>query len=79
MNGPRVPCPNCGKPVPCTPASPWRPFCRERCRLIDLGEWLEESRRIPAEESLDESDALQNLASGHAEDAAYGGQLPRPH
>lgn len=24
----------------------WRPFCSERCRLIDLGEWASEERRI---------------------------------
>ncbi|MCU7857439.1 MAG: DNA gyrase inhibitor YacG, partial [Candidatus Thiodiazotropha sp. (ex Lucinoma borealis)] len=27
-------------------ASKWRPFCSERCRLIDLGDWLDESHRI---------------------------------
>lgn len=41
-----VPCPTCGKSVPWKPASRWRPFCSERCRLIDLGEWLEENHRI---------------------------------
>lgn len=46
-----VPCPTCGKPVPWTGASRWRPFCSERCRLIDLGEWLAGTRRIPGEEA----------------------------
>jgi endogenous inhibitor of DNA gyrase (YacG/DUF329 family) len=41
-----VVCPNCGKSVPWTRDSLWRPFCSERCRLIDLGEWLDERRRI---------------------------------
>ncbi|MGB5641016.1 MAG: DNA gyrase inhibitor YacG, partial [Sedimenticolaceae bacterium] len=27
----------------------WRPFCSERCKLIDLGEWLAEEKRIPGE------------------------------
>lgn len=27
--------------------SPFRPFCSERCRLIDLGAWASESYRIP--------------------------------
>ena len=50
--GKTVTCPTCGKPVPWTGESKWRPFCSERCRLIDLGEWLEERHRIsePAEE-----------------------------
>ena len=28
----------------------WRPFCSERCRLIDLGAWASESYRVPVEE-----------------------------
>lgn len=43
---PGVKCPTCGKPVPWIPASRWRPFCSERCKLIDLGEWLDEGHRI---------------------------------
>jgi len=45
MNTPpkTVACPNCGKLVPWVPESKWRPFCNERCRLIDLGEWFSES------------------------------------
>jgi uncharacterized protein len=31
-----------------TDKSPW-PFCSERCRLIDLGKWLGEEYRVPAE------------------------------
>ncbi|QGU31873.1 DNA gyrase inhibitor YacG [Thermochromatium tepidum] len=41
-----VSCPHCGKSVPWTPDSRWRPFCSERCRLIDLGDWLEERHRL---------------------------------
>jgi endogenous inhibitor of DNA gyrase (YacG/DUF329 family) len=47
-----VTCPNCGKPVPWQPESRWRPFCSERCRLIDLGEWIDERHRIS--EPIDE-------------------------
>lgn len=42
----RVECPTCGKPVTWTPDSTWRPFCSQRCRLIDLGDWLDETHRI---------------------------------
>lgn len=42
----KVPCPHCGKAVPWTAASSFRPFCSERCRLIDLGAWASESHRI---------------------------------
>jgi len=43
----QVACPTCGKAVVWTEQAKWRPFCSERCRLIDLGEWLQESHRIP--------------------------------
>lgn len=49
-----VKCPTCGKPVKWEPASKWRPFCSERCRLIDLGEWASESHRIEGEDTLSE-------------------------
>jgi len=42
-----VNCPTCAEIVEWSPARPWRPFCSERCRLIDLGNWLDESHRIP--------------------------------
>lgn len=41
-----VPCPNCARPVEWSDASPFRPFCSERCKLIDLGEWFNEEHRI---------------------------------
>lgn len=44
-----VPCPTCGKDAVWGPKNKWRPFCSERCRLIDLGEWLSEDKRIPGE------------------------------
>jgi len=34
-----VKCPVCGKPVAWAEASRWRPFCSERCKMIDLGDW----------------------------------------
>jgi endogenous inhibitor of DNA gyrase (YacG/DUF329 family) len=47
----RVACPTCAKLIEWSPAQQWRPFCSERCRLIDLGSWLDESNRIPGEEA----------------------------
>jgi endogenous inhibitor of DNA gyrase (YacG/DUF329 family) len=32
------------------PDNPWRPFCSERCKSIDLGGWASEAYRIPAED-----------------------------
>jgi len=45
-------CPTCKKIIFWTDAFPERPFCSDRCRLIDLGEWASESNRI-AGSSLD--------------------------
>lgn len=44
-----VPCPTCRQPVRWEAASSHRPFCSERCRLIDLGAWASERYSIPAE------------------------------
>jgi len=49
-----VACPQCGAAVEWTEASQWRPFCSERCKLIDFGGWASESYRIAVP---DESDA----------------------
>ncbi|HSS71272.1 MAG TPA: DNA gyrase inhibitor YacG [Casimicrobiaceae bacterium] len=47
-----VSCPQCGAPVAWTPASRFRPFCSERCRLIDLGAWASESYRVPVTDDV---------------------------
>lgn len=44
-----VKCPNCGCSVPWLPEQQAKPFCSERCKLIDLGEWAMEEKRIPGE------------------------------
>ena len=49
-----VACPTCGKSVSWTPANAWRPFCSERCKLIDLGAWATEKYRVPVTESKDQ-------------------------
>jgi len=45
-----VSCPQCGKTTPWSTANPFRPFCSERCKTIDLGAWATESYRIPTPE-----------------------------
>jgi endogenous inhibitor of DNA gyrase (YacG/DUF329 family) len=44
-----VKCPTCGRPVEWSADSQYRPFCSDRCRLIDLGAWLTEQHKIPDE------------------------------
>ncbi|CUA81682.1 Endogenous inhibitor of DNA gyrase, YacG/DUF329 family [Gulbenkiania indica] len=43
-----VACPICRTPVEWGAHSPYRPFCSERCKLIDLGQWAEERYRVAA-------------------------------
>ena len=56
-------CPTCGKPAEWLD-NPNRPFCSERCKLIDFGKWADEEYRVPAEpapmESHDGGDRLQD-------------------
>ena len=42
-----VECPTCSKAIVWCEAEEFRPFCSERCRLIDLGEWATGSYSIP--------------------------------
>ncbi len=44
------PCPRCGE------ASTWegndfRPFCSERCKLIDLGAWASDEYKLPTQDA----------------------------
>jgi endogenous inhibitor of DNA gyrase (YacG/DUF329 family) len=45
-----VPCPTCQRPVEWSDASTFRPFCSERCRLIDFGAWVSGRRAISGED-----------------------------
>jgi endogenous inhibitor of DNA gyrase (YacG/DUF329 family) len=47
MSTARVKCPTCEREIEWSEEFPFRPFCSERCRLIDLGAWLTEQHAIP--------------------------------
>ena len=57
-----VPCPQCQKKVEWRESNAFRPFCSERCKLIDLGAWADESHRIAGEPALDEANIDEWLA-----------------
>jgi endogenous inhibitor of DNA gyrase (YacG/DUF329 family) len=59
MAPPRVKCPTCRREIDWS-TSPFRPFCSERCRLIDLGAWLSEQRAIPSDASAEETQSTQD-------------------
>ena len=47
---PLVKCPTCGKRVEYE-GNEFRPFCSERCKLLDFGAWADEKYNLPAETS----------------------------
>ena len=49
-----VKCPTCGAPVEWTDKTPTRPFCSDRCKLIDLGAWAAEEHAIPGDPVVDD-------------------------
>jgi hypothetical protein len=61
----RVRCPACGASVPWNEHSPWRPFCCERCKLIDLGDWAAERHVIPGSDSPPSSDGVPTVNEAH--------------
>ncbi len=53
-----VACPTCRRPVAWTAESRYRPFCSERCRLIDLGAWADERHVVPCTDDDPDFDGL---------------------
>ena len=51
-------CPTCSKAVKWTSKNPHRPFCSERCKLIDFGAWADEQHVIPGSDQDDLSTDL---------------------
>ncbi|OUT54998.1 DNA gyrase inhibitor YacG [Stieleria bergensis] len=47
-NDPKQTCPTCGRKFRMDETEA-PPFCRQRCRLIDLGRWLDEEISLPHE------------------------------
>ncbi len=54
-----VKCPTCRTAVKWTSGNQFRPFCSERCKLIDLGAWASEELRIPGDTADVSSDDLE--------------------
>ncbi|WP_460048524.1 DNA gyrase inhibitor YacG [Sessilibacter sp. MAH2] len=50
----KLPCSTCKKEIEWSDKFPHRPFCSERCKLIDLGEWASENQRIPGSSVYDD-------------------------
>ncbi|MGZ3725734.1 MAG: DNA gyrase inhibitor YacG [Pseudobdellovibrio sp.] len=53
MTSRQIKCPQCGRLTFYSPENPFRPFCSDRCKLIDLGQWASESFKIPTNANVD--------------------------
>lgn len=57
-----VACPHCGTMTEWNPQNHFRPFCSERCKMIDLGAWATERYRVPVVETDESDDMLSDDA-----------------
>ncbi|KKO45060.1 DNA gyrase inhibitor [Arsukibacterium ikkense] len=70
-----VKCPTCDTAVVWDASSAYRPFCSERCKLIDLGDWAAENHRIPDKAPIDADLSEQYLAELEQEFIAQDNQF----
>ena len=47
---PRIQCPTCQRELTWSEQFPWRPFCSERCKMVDLGAWFTGRHQIAGED-----------------------------
>lgn len=75
-------CPTCKRPLAAEPAErTFAPFCSDRCRLADLGSWLDGAFRIGAplsESDLDDGMAREGYDREGYNGEGYGGDGPGP-
>ncbi len=62
----KIKCRQCGNETVFSPENPFRPFCSERCRLIDLGEWASESYKVASTEINSVQDLEEQLEAMEA-------------
>jgi endogenous inhibitor of DNA gyrase (YacG/DUF329 family) len=53
-------CPTCGVAIVWNPSNPYRPFCSERCKNIDLGAWSSGQYIIPDGKPQDSNEDSDN-------------------
>ncbi len=57
---PIVKCPRCGRETEYT-SNEFRPFCSERCKLIDFGEWADGKYALPSQTSTLSEEDLREI------------------
>ena len=61
-----VKCPRCGHETEFN-GNKYRPFCSERCKLIDFGAWVDEEYNLPTESSSLTEDELSQIEKAFEE------------
>jgi endogenous inhibitor of DNA gyrase (YacG/DUF329 family) len=67
MNTTEINCPQCGQLTFYGPQNPDRPFCSARCKLIDLGQWANETYRVPSQTEPNQFDLNIDQTDVHIE------------
>jgi uncharacterized protein len=62
-----VKCPHCKTVHPYDEKSPFRPFCSERCKLLDLGAWADSAYKVPTNEVPSEEELIEALKKQDSE------------
>jgi uncharacterized protein len=70
MSPKRVKCPTCRREIDWS-ASAFRPFCSERCRLIDLGAWLTEKHAISGDAAEVGSESKEDRTAGDRDNVSH--------
>ena len=60
---PQSSCPQCGKECEIE-GNQFRPFCCERCKLLDLGNWMSGGYRIPEAEQEEWTEPVPDITGG---------------
>lgn len=63
MTNKKIACPNCGVEKKWDTKNEFRPFCSERCKLIDLGDWASEKHRVAGESVNRDTDSSDDSGS----------------
>jgi len=64
----RLNCPTCQRPLIWNDDFPFRPFCSERCKLVDLGAWASGDRAIPGEPAQPDEPGGEQLPTASRHD-----------
>ena len=64
-------CPTCRQPTTYQ-NNPYRPFCSERCKLIDFGAWVNEEYAVPSDEPAPSLEEPEGVRPGADEEGGRG-------